>query len=241
LAEPTTSKAGPEAPVRDALAEAAVAGVASGMTIGIGMGRAPSRALAALAARVRDEKLDVVCFGTSTAADAQALDLGLKVESFSGQTSLDVLFDGADEVDGHLRMLKGQHGAIARQRILAHAARRAVYLVNESKIVQRLGTRNTLPICIFEFGLTWIREELRKIGLSGVVRRTLEGQPFRTEHSHLVLDVSLSEQHRPDEVATFLDRCVGVIEHGLFLTEAHEVLVESADGRVRRMSRDRVV
>lgn len=240
MAESTAPKAGPEAPVSDALAEAAVAGVASGMTIGIGTGRAASRALAALAGRVRDEKLDVVCYGTSKAADAMAIEMGLKVESFSGLTSLDLLFDGADEVDGHLRMLKGQHGALARQRILAHAARRAVYLVNESKLVQRLGTRNTLPICIFEFGLTWIREELRKIGLSGVVRRTLEGQPFRTEHHHLVLDVSLGEQHKPDEVAAFLDRCVGVIEHGLFLTEAHEVIVESPDGRVRRLAREHV-
>jgi ribose 5-phosphate isomerase A len=238
LAEPHSKAA--EAPAGDALAEAAVADVVSGMTIGVGTGRTASRALAALAARVRDERLDIVCFGTSKAADAQALEMGLRVESFSGRTTLDLLIDGADEVDGHLRMLKGQHGAIARQRILAHAARRAVYLVNESKLVQRLGTRHTLPICVFEFGLTWIREELRQFGLSGVVRRTLEGEVYRSEHHHIVLDVSLNEQHRPDEVAAFLDRCVGVIEHGLFLSEAHEVLVESADGRVKRLLRDQM-
>lgn len=238
MAEPHSKAA--EAPAGDVLAEAAVADVVSGMTIGVGTGRTASRALAALAARVRDERLDIVCFGTSKAADAQALEMGLRVESFSGRTTLDLLIDGADEVDGHLRMLKGQHGAIARQRILAHAARRAVYLVNESKLVQRLGTRHTLPICVFEFGLTWIREELRQFGLSGVVRRTLEGEVYRSEHHHIVLDVSLNEQHRPDEVAAFLDRCVGVIEHGLFLSEAHEVLVESADGRVKRLLRDQM-
>jgi ribose 5-phosphate isomerase A len=229
-----------DAPAGDALAEAAVAGVVSGMLVGVGTGRTASRALAALAARVRDERLDVVCFGTSKVADALAAEMGLRVESFSGRTTLDLLFDGADEVDGHLRMLKGQHGAIARQRILAHAARRAVYLINESKLVQRLGMRNTLPICVFEFGLTWIREELRRFGLSGVVRRTLDGEVYRSEHNHLVLDVSLGEQHKPEEVAAFLDRCVGVIEHGLFLSEAHEVLVESSDGRVKRLVRDQV-
>jgi ribose 5-phosphate isomerase A len=237
LAEPNQPAAGHA----DALAEAAVADVAPGMALGLGTGRTASRAIHALAARVKEESLDVLCFGTSKACEQLALSLGLRVEPFSNRTALDLLIDGADEVDGHLRLMKGQHGAIARQRILAHASRRALYLVSENKIVPRLGTRSTLPIVVFEFGVTWIRDRLRHIGLSGVVRRTLEGDVFRTEHGHIVLDVSLSEQHRPEEVADFLDRCVGVLEHGLFLTEAHEVLVETTDARIRRLSRDNVV
>lgn len=218
-----------------------MAEVASGMTVGLGTGRTATRAINALAARVKEESLDILCFGTSRACDELASSLGLRVEPFSFRTSLDLLIDGADEVDGHLRLMKGQHGAIARQRILAHAASRAIYLVNEAKLVTRLGTRSTLPIVVFEFGVTWIREHIRQIGLSGVVRRNFEGEIFRTEHGHIVLDVSLLEQHKPEEVADFLDRSVGVLEHGIFLTEADEVLVETTDGRLRRLSRENVV
>src|SRR5690606_27066248 len=113
----------------DALARAAVADIRPGMVVGLGTGRTARRAIAALAGRILAEHLDITCVSTSEASSAYALELGIKVREFATIEHVDYLFDGADEVDGHLRMLKGAGGAMTRERLVATAAARRVYLV----------------------------------------------------------------------------------------------------------------
>ncbi len=223
---------------KDALAEQAVAGVTGGMIVGLGTGRTPSRAIEALARRVREEKLAVQCVCTTDAVEVTARELGLTVVPFAPIERLDYLIDGADEVDPQLRMLKGQHGAIGRQRLAARASRHRVYLVNDTKMVSRLGVQHSLPIAVMRWGLASIRAEIRNVGLTGVVRRNLDGELFLTPHGNLVLDVMLPERNL-EELATALDSVPGVLDHGLFLTEADEVLVECKSGKVNRRVRER--
>src|SRR3954447_26983320 len=103
------------AEAEDALAGAAVAEIRAGMTVGLGTGRAATRAIHALCARVRDEALSVVCVATSQASAELAEQLGLQVRSMETVVNVDYLMDGADEVDGALRMLKGRGGALTRE------------------------------------------------------------------------------------------------------------------------------
>jgi ribose 5-phosphate isomerase A len=224
-----------ESRTADALAEAAVAGIESGMIVGLGTGRTASRAISALADRVRSERLDVRCVPTSHVTETLARALGLKVVDFAMVERVDYLFDGADEVDPQLRMLKGAGGAMIRERIVAHASDRRVYIVDESKLVDRLGQRTTLAIGVMAFGLASIRARLRDVGLQGVVRRTLDGHLFLTDNGSLILDVSL-EDRDVEELNCALNDIAGVIDHGLFLIEAQEVIVETARGldRMRR-------
>lgn len=223
----------------DALAEAAVAEVRHGMVVGVGTGKTSSRAVLALAQRVRDEGLLVHCVPTSHVTETLARSHRLNVLDFALCEKVDYLFDGADEIDHQFRMLKGLHGAIARQRLVARVAERRVYLVNESKFVQRVGTKSALPIAIMPFALAAIRAELRNLGLSGVVRRTLTGDLFLTDQANLILDVMM-DGREPEELADALDHVPGVVEHGLFLDEADEVLVEQNDGTVKRLTRSRI-
>src|SRR4051794_37510253 len=130
----------------DALASAAVAEIRTGMMVGLGTGRAATRAIHALGARVRDEGLSVACVATSQASALLAEQLGLSARAMESVVSVDYLMDGADEVDEALRMLKGRGGALTREKIVAHAAARRVYLVQSDKLVQRLGERALLPI-----------------------------------------------------------------------------------------------
>lgn len=220
----------------DALAEAAVSEVQNGMLIGLGTGRTASRAILALAERVREDGLDVRCVATSHATETVARSQRLNLIDFTLIEKVDLLFDGADEVDSQLRMLKGQHGAIARERLVAHAAKRRVYLIDQHKLVDRLGQRAALPLAIMAYGLASIRAHLRDIGLNGVVRRTLDGQLFITGDGHLVLDVMVGDKN-VDELAAQLDSVPGVVEHGLFLDEADEVLVGGERGDVQRLTR----
>lgn len=230
--------AGSSAPSRDALAEAVVAEVQSGMIVGLGSGRTASRGVIALAERVKEEKLDIRCVPTSHATETLARAYQLPLLDFAMEEEVDFLFDGADEVDPNLRMIKGAGGAMIRERIVAYAAKRRVYMVQESKMVHRLGQRATLPIGVLAFGLASTRASLRRLGLNGVVRRTLDGHLFLTDNGSLIVDVSLDDPNLDlDELAGQIDRIPGVVDHGLFLTEADELVVETKDGRIERLSR----
>jgi ribose 5-phosphate isomerase A len=233
LAETTTSSAQHES---DALAIEAVSEVQTGTTIGLGTGRSSARAILALGARVRDEGLQIQCVCTSKNAEVLATEQGLTVVQFSKMEHVDLLIDGADEVDDKFRMLKGQHGAVARQRLVARAAARRIYLASDAKLVTRLGQQATLPICVLAFGLAFVREELRNLGLSGVVRRTMSNEKYVTDDGNLVIDVSMPDRD-PETVAAEIDSVPGVVDHGLFLSEADELLIENKQGAVRRLVR----
>jgi ribose 5-phosphate isomerase A len=223
-------------PAIDALAEAAVSDITPGMIVGLGTGRTASRAIGALAERVRSEKLDIRCIPTSHATETLARALGLKLVDFAMIERVDYLFDGADEVDPQMRMIKGGGGAFIRERIVAQAADRRVYVIDESKLVDRLGQRTTLPVGVMAFGLASVRQRLRDLGLHGVVRRTLDGHLYLTDNGALVIDVTL-EDRDVEELDCALNAIPGVIDHGLFLHEADEIIIETPRG-LERMKRD---
>jgi ribose 5-phosphate isomerase A len=218
-----------EPKVADALAEAVVAEVQSGMMVGLGTGRTASRGIIALADRVKEENLDIKCVPTSHVTETLARQLRLNVVDFAMVEKVDFLFDGADEVDGSLRMLKGAGGAMTRERIVAAAAERRIYMVSENKLVERLGVKAPLSIAVLAFGLTSIRAHLRSLGLNGVVRRSMDGHLFLTDNGSLIVDVMLEDQDM-DELAKVLDSIPGVVDHGIFLTECDELIVERATG-----------
>ena len=133
-------------------------------------------------------------------------------------------------------MLKGHHGAITRQRLVAEVSKKCVYLAQEDKLVPRLGEQTLLAVTIIPFGIASIRSRLRAMGLAGVVRCNMDGEMFISEGGGVVLDVRLSGRDL-EELAKELDQVAGVVDHGLFLCEADEVLVECKHGVVKRMQR----
>jgi len=221
----------------DALAAEAVSMVQPGMVVGIGSGTTAARALHALADRVRTESLDVSVLPASDAVDAVCRASGLRTLDFATVEEFDLLIDGADEVDHAMRMLKGSGGAMARERMLAWASHSRVYLVREHKITDRLGARSTLAVAVMAYGLASTRAAMRRMGLNGVLRRSIAGELFITDNANLVLDVVLPDGADVDEIGQSLHAIPGVIDHGLFAAEADMILVEREDGTVDRMQR----
>lgn len=221
----------------DALAIASVAEIRSGMKVGLGTGRTAQRGIRALADRVREEKLDITCVATSEVTEALARELGLKMIEFSVQERIDFLFDGADEVDREMRVLKGSGGAMTRERLVAWAADRVLYMVGENKVVSHLGTSNTLAIAVLPFGLGPVRAELRGMGLIGVCRRKINGEIFITDNGNFVVDVTIDAGEDLEHLAATLNDMPGIIDHGLFINEADEILIERAGGVIERMVR----
>ncbi|MBL8762658.1 MAG: ribose-5-phosphate isomerase RpiA [Phycisphaerae bacterium] len=229
----------PDAEQHDALAALAIEPIRSGMVVGLGTGRAAQRAVRALAARVRAEAMRIRCVSTSEATTRLAASLGLMIEDFSGIERVEYLFDGADEVDPCLRMIKGGGGAMTRERIVAHASVARVNLVDEGKMVPRLGVRCPLPVEVLPMAFASVRSRLLAWGFAAEPRAARDGSAadaagrFLTDNGNLILDARLPETDI-EALAARLDETAGVVDHGLFLHEAQAVLVESAAGVVTR-------
>lgn len=221
-------------PDADRLAQAAIEPVESGMVLGLGTGPTTTRVIHALARKAGKHHMEVRCVCSSLATQELALGVGLRVVPFADLESIDIMIDGANEMDGELRMLKGHHGAVTRQRLLAHAARRCVYLVHHDRVVEQLGTKAPLSIIIIPFGIASIRQRLRDMGLAGVLRRNMEGEVVVTDGGGVIIDAPLVGSNL-EQLALDLNHVPGVVDHGLFLTEADEALIEEDDGSIRRL------
>lgn len=222
----------------DALAKAAIDEIEPGMLVGFGAGRTSSRAIQALAARVKEEEMALRIVAASEATEALCREVGLTVEDFATVEELDLLIDGADEIDREMRMLKGARGAVTRERMLAWASGRRIYMVGEAKVSPYLGTKSSLCIAVIPFGLASTRSSVRRLGLNGVMRRGLAGELLVTDNGNLILDVSLNEGQDLDEIAAALHRIPGVVEHGLFLEEADVILIEHDEDGIERLTRE---
>lgn len=220
----------------DALAQAALAQVSSGMLVGLGAGKTAARGIVALAERVREDGLDIECVAASEVTETLAIETGLRVVQFAAVEQLDILIDGADEVDTEMRVMKGSRGAMTRERMLAWASRHTVYMVNADKATDKIGTRTPLTVAVMAFGLASTRRGIRELGLRGVCRRQMDGALFITDNGNLVVDIELSGTENLDEIATQLNDLPGVIDHGLFLNEADIILIDR-DGEVERLER----
>ena len=220
----------------DALARAAIEGIESGMTVGLGTGRTATRAIKALADRVAEESMAIACVATSHATEALARTLELRLVPLTSVDRVDVLVDGADEVDPALRMIKGRGGAMTEEKRVARAAARRTYLVQSSKLVDRLGETAPLPIEVKRSAIPLVRDALAELDLVAELRRTVEGEEFRTDGGNPVLDAVLPETDLR-QLAAALDAMPEVVGHGLFLDEADLVLIEEEDGQVSRRSR----
>lgn len=220
--------------LRRAAAARAVALVEDGMRLGIGTGTTADAFVALLGERVR-AGLDVVGVPTSEATRARAEAEGIPLTTLEACPELDLAIDGADEVDGALRLIKGGGGALLREKIVAHASRRMVVIADAAKRVETLGAF-PLPIEVNRFGLgatgRAIRRAFEAAGCAGeaVLRQGPDGTPFVTDGGHVILDARLGRIPDPERLSGLLWAVPGVVEHGLFLGLAQAAILAEARG-----------
>ena len=223
-------------PLKRAAAERAVSLVGDGMRIGLGTGSTAAHFVAALGERVR-AGLSVVGVPTSEATRSQAEAARIPLSTLDDTPELDLTVDGADELDGRLRLIKGGGGALLREKIVAAASRRMVVISDGSKRVERLG-RFPMPIEVVPFGLEATRRAvsaaLERAGARGPLRlRTAaNGEPYGTDGGHLLLDADLGRIDEPERLADALSAVPGVVEHGLFLGLATGAILATENGLV---------
>jgi len=216
---------------KKAAAEAAAQLVESGMVVGLGTGSTAAFVVSALGRRIKEERLRIVGIPTSERTAAQARSLRVPLTSLAKHTQIDLTIDGADEVErGTLFLIKGHGGALLREKIVAAASKRMVVVADETKIVDRLGSRFSVPVEVVPFGWEATREKLRQLGANPELRMATKTKPYVTDGGHYIMDCAYGPMTAPKETAHHLDHVVGVVEHGLFLGYAAKVYVGGRDG-----------
>lgn len=211
--------------------------VKSGMVVGLGTGSTAEYAIRALGSRV-GEGLRITAVSTSVASTNLALSLGIDVVSLEEEPVVDVTIDGADEVDPQLNLIKGLGGALLREKIVASATTRQIIIVDESKLVDQLGTKAPLPVEVIPFAWPLIQRAFIERDLRPSLRQRADGETFETDNGNFIIDCTF-----PDGISDVADSerwinaLPGVVENGLFIGLTDLVVVGADDGTCRLIER----
>jgi ribose 5-phosphate isomerase A len=212
-------------------AEWAVRYVKPGMVVGLGEGSTAIFAILALARLLHSDQLwDIIAVPSSIHVEHEARQLGISLTTLEEHSVIDLTIDGADEVDSHLNLIKGGGGALLREKIVAQASDREIIVVDDSKLSPAVGTHHALPVEVVPFGWRTQANYLESLGAQVTVRQTNKGVPFKTDQGNLILDCDFGPIAQPEALAAQLNARVGIVEHGLFLGLATEIVVAGPAG-----------
>ena len=224
--------------LKEEAANRAVEFVQSGMIVGLGHGSTALFAVNRIAELIRSGALQnirgVPC---SRKVFEDARRLGIPITTLNRNSVIDLTIDGADEVDEHLNLIKGGGGALLREKIVAQASLCEIIILDESKMSQVLGTRCAVPIEVAPFGWKAHIFPLEKLGAEVKPRRKSDGKLFKTDQGNIILDANFGPIGDPAKLAADIKARAGVLEHGLFIRIATDVIV-AGKGGLRHLERD---
>jgi ribose 5-phosphate isomerase A len=216
--------------LKAAAAAVAAALAEDGMIVGLGSGSTAALAVSILGRRVSDG-LRIIGIPTSEQTDREARRLGIPRSTLAEHDHIDITIDGADQVEvGRLSLLKGRGGALLREKIIASASEQLIIVIDETKLVDRLGVQGAVAVEVVPFAWQAAARKLQSLGASLARRTTREGQPFITDGGHYILDCAFGAIDDPEHLQRQLDGTIGVVEHGLFLGMASRVIVGGSQG-----------
>ena len=198
--------------------------VKDGDIVGVGSGSTSFIALLAIAERVKAEKLNIKAIPTSIELSLACTKLGIPITTLYEHRP-DILFDGADEVDPDKSLIKGRGAAMFKEKLMISSSTLSYILVDDSKLVDKLGSKFPVPVEVFPQALLYVEEELKKLGATSLLLRPAKGKdgPVITENGNLVLDASFDGIDK--DMERKIKSITGVIESGLFIGYNIEVLV----------------
>jgi ribose 5-phosphate isomerase A len=211
--------------------------VQNGMLVGLGTGSTANYFIEELSRRRNEEGLQVTAVASSVVSTIKAQELGLPLVAMEHLARIDLYVDGADEVTPDLALLKGRGADLVREKLLARAADRFVVLVDQSKLVSRIGEKYAIPIEIMPFAWQLAKRSLEKIGGQGGLRQNASKDGLAvTSHGSLVLDMTFHPGMDAETLSQQLNATPGVVEHGIFCGLASTVML-AADGQIETRER----
>lgn len=227
--------------MKKAAALAVLPKIQSGMKIGLGTGSTANHFIQGLAEKVKAEGLDVLCVPTSTSTANLAKSLGLKLTTLEDHPFLDMVIDGADEIDPQFRLIKGGGGALLIEKIVASSSRYMVVIADATKQVATLG-KFPLPVEVVPVGVkatAWkLERAFKMVGMEPkMALRTRDGQAFRTDAGNCIIDCACGEIKDADRLEYILNNIPGVVNNGLFIGICGVAYIAHADGKVEELYR----
>jgi ribose 5-phosphate isomerase A len=199
--------------------------IRDGMVVGLGTGSTASHFIRELG-RAR---LKVVGIPTSEQSRKLAEECGVRLTTFNEHPRLDVTVDGADEVSPALDLIKGLGGALVREKIVAHASKRFVVVVDDSKLVGQLGSKTVIPVEVIPLAVPCVLLKLNELGGDGRIRER-NGQPFVSDNGNTIVDWQHGVIDNPAALEKQLKSITGVVDSGIFAHAANCVIVAGAEG-----------
>ena len=202
--------------------------VEDGMVVGLGTGSTAYYFVEEIGRRIKEEGLQITAVTTSSVTSKQAEGLGIPLKSIDEVDQVDVTVDGADEVDPQFNGIKGGGGALLMEKVVATPTKDYIWVVDESKLVQKLGAFK-LPVEVVQYGAAQVFRRFVEAGYKPSFREK-NGQRFITDMQNFIIDLDLGVIENPVEFGRELDHIVGVVEHGLFTQMVNKVIVAGQGG-----------
>jgi ribose 5-phosphate isomerase A len=215
-------------------AVAALEGIKDGMIVGLGSGSTASHFIRELGARVR-AGLRILGIPSSEDSRRLAEEVGVPLTTLLDHPSIDVTVDGADEVSERLDLTKGLGGALVREKIVAHASQRIVIVVDETKMVDKLGRKAPIPVEVIPLASALVMAQLKRWG-GDAKPREKDGKVFISDNGNLILDWRYGLVDQPEVLEKQLKALTGVVDSGIFANVASLVIVAGSTG-IRKLQR----
>ena len=203
--------------------------VKDGMTVGLGTGSTAYYLVKELGRRVNEEGLKITGVVTSSKTEQQAKELGIPLKAIDDVESVDVTIDGTDEISDDFQGIKGGGAALLFEKVVATYSKDCIWIVDESKMVNKLGNF-PLPVEVVPFGSHNVFRLFESKGYKPTWRMTDSNELLTTDGGHYIIDLHLEVIEDPHALAAELDKCVGVVEHGLFIDMISRVIVGTPEG-----------
>jgi len=217
--------------IKKKAAEYAVQFIEPGMIVGLGHGSTAIFAVRRLAVLLRNKELtDILAVPCSLHIEEEARQLGVPLTTLDEHSHIDLTIDGADEVTEKLEVIKGGGGALLREKMVAQASHREIIVADYTKLTPVLGTNWPVPIEVIPFGWRFQVHYLESLGGNPVIRRDIRGNKFTTDQGNYILDCYFGPIQEPGKTAVMLSERAGIVEHGLFLGLATDVVIASEAG-----------
>ena len=197
-----------------ALSPQALKMVKNNFVIGLGSGRAATSIVKSLSSHIKKNHLSIIAIPTSLQIKIEAEKGGIPIIEPDQIDHIDLVFDGADQIDANGNMIKGGGGALLREKILISIAKKVVIIADESKFVKKLD--RSVPIEVHQFARNIATMQIRKLGGKPHMRLLDRGYPFVTENGNIILDCEFGKISKPRELASKIIEIPGVIEVGIF-------------------------
>jgi ribose 5-phosphate isomerase A len=211
-----------------ALSNDAVKLVKNHQTIGLGSGRSATAFVKSLSSLVKKKKFNIKCVPTS---------LQIKLEAEKGNLHLidtvldkiDIVFDGADQIDKGKNLIKGGGGALLRENILINAAKKVVIMADDSKFVTNFD--RSVPVEVHPLARNTVTKNISKIGGKPKIRILDRGYPFITENGNIILDCNFGVIKKPKLLREKIKNISGVLEVGIFTRKPDIIYKARSSGK----------